>query len=132
MVKLTITTRSNYMKLLYWLLFIMLSFVSVNVLSHGSGPQGFDKIKLTSVKAIYKEGKDGDYVILQGRLTDYYQKDRYEFIDLNNDVIEVELDDEYDWSHIAKDMLIEIEGKLDRDFFSTHVEVMKASPLSEL
>lgn len=120
------------MKLLYWLLFIMLSFVSVNVLSHGSGPQGFDKIKLTSVKAIYKEGKDGDYVILQGRLTDYYQKDRYEFIDLNNDVIEVELDDEYDWSHIAKDMLIEIEGKLDRDFFSTHVEVMKASPLSEL
>ena len=67
-------------------------------------------------------------VTLKGRLTNYLGDDRYEFTDVNGDRIEVELDDDHDWSNIAKDQLIEIVGEVDKDLMSTSLEVKRAAP----
>lgn len=92
------------------------------------GPAGFsnDHDPPSTVREIRARGYDDQNVVLIGRLTAYYGKDKYEFTDLNGDIIEVELDDDHDWSHIAKDQLIVIEGEVERDFFSVSIEVERA------
>ena len=40
----------------------------------------------------------------------------------------MELDDDHDWSNIAKDQLIEIVGEVDKDLMSTSLEVKRAAP----
>lgn len=92
------------------------------------GPGGFsnDVNPPSTVREVRARGYDDQNVVLIGRLTAYYGKDKYEFTDLNGDIIEVELDDDHDWSHISKDQLIVIEGEVERDFFSVSIEVDRA------
>lgn len=96
--------------------------------SLGVAPQGFNNT-INSVSDVLKNGYDDQYVTLKGRLTNYLGRDRYEFTDTNGGKIEVELDDDYNWSHITKDQLIQITGKIDKDIFSTVIEVKNAQPL---
>lgn len=98
------------------------------VAGHGVGPKGFNN--QTSVEQVKKNGRDDQFVILDGRLTAYLGDDRYEFRD-NTGAIEVELDDDRDWSFLSKDELIRIYGKLDVDFLSTKIDVKKAVSLEK-
>ena len=93
-----------------------------------SGPAGFNNQAPTTVKGVLKSAYDDQIVTLKGRLTNYLGDDRYEFTDVNGDRIEVELDDDHDWSNIAKDQLIEIVGEVDKDLMSTSLEVKRAVP----
>lgn len=84
-------------------------------------PRGFNAY-LSSVADIQNKGRDDDKVMLQGRLTNYLGKDNYEFTDVKGDRIEVELDDDVDWSLVHRDQLITISGKLDKNMFTVKVE----------
>lgn len=93
------------------------------------GPQGFDNQAPTTVAGVLKSGYDDQIVSLQGRLTNFLGDDRYEFTDMNGDRIEVELDDDKNWSNISKDQPIIITGEVDKDLLSTTIEVKYAEPL---
>ncbi len=95
----------------------------------GNGPQGFSAAAPNSVAAVRSSGYDDQMVTLQGRLTEYLGHDKYQFTDKNGDTITVELDDDQNWSHIAKDQLIEIYGEIDKDMFSTKIDVKRATPV---
>lgn len=84
-------------------------------------PNGFDNL-LSSIPQIQNKGKDDQYVRLKGRLTSFLGKDCYEFTDSMGNSIEVELDDDIDWSNVHKDQLIEICGKIDKDLFVLKIE----------
>lgn len=84
-------------------------------------PRGFN-IYLNSVVDIQNNGKDDDKVMIKGRLTNYLGKDNYEFTDINGDRIEVELDDDADWSVVHRDQLITIAGSLDKNMFTVKVD----------
>ena len=84
-------------------------------------PTGFNNY-LNTVANIQSYGRDKDYVVLQGRLTSYLYKDCYEFTDLAGNSIEVELDDDVDWSGVHKDQMIEILGKIERNIFRIKIE----------
>lgn len=94
----------------------------------GMGPGGFDNQAPSTVAGVLNSAYDDQIVVLQGRLTKYLGHDRYEFTD-NTGTIEVELDDDRNWSHIAKDQLIEIHGKFDDDFMDKKIDVKRAVPL---
>ena len=94
---------------------------------HYGVPQGFDN-NLNTVAAVQKNAYDDQYVVLRGRLINYLGHDHYEFAD-ETGVIEVELDDDHNWSYLSKGELIEITAKVDRDFFSTELEVKRAVSL---
>ncbi len=102
---------------------------------HHRLPQGFwgDYNRMNNVDEIYLTCRDDDIIILRGRLTRYFGDEDYEFTDENGGTIEVELDDKYDWSHVSKDELIDIVGKVDRDDFRVKLEVReaKAATLSQ-
>lgn len=98
---------------------------------HHNGPRGFDSYTINSIEAIKRYGRDHERVMLRGRLTKYYGKGMYEFTDLNGDTIEVDLDDDQDWSFISKDQLIDVIGKLDVDMFSIELHVKAARPVNE-
>ena len=57
----------------------------------------------------------------------YLGHDRYEFAD-DTGRIEVELDDDRDWSHISKDQQITIFGKVDREHRYVKIDVKDARP----
>lgn len=84
-------------------------------------PNGFDNL-LSSIPQIQNKGKDDQYVRLKGRLTSFLGNDCYEFTDSMGNSIEVELDDDIDWSNVHKDQLIEICGKIDKDLFVLKIE----------
>ncbi|HIV15960.1 MAG TPA: NirD/YgiW/YdeI family stress tolerance protein, partial [Candidatus Avisuccinivibrio pullicola] len=67
----------------------------------------------------------------RGRLTNYLGKDMYEFTDEAGDTIEVELDDDRNWSNIAKDQLIDIYGEVDKDLMSINIDVKRAVPVQQ-
>ena len=94
---------------------------------HPSGPQGFDNPNVGTVAAVSKNAYDDQWVTLRGRLTNYLGHERYEFTDATGS-IEVELDDDRNWSHICKDQLITIYAKVDRDLNSVELEVKEATP----
>lgn len=94
------------------------------------GPRGFGN-ELNTVAAVKKNASDDQHVTLTGRLVNYLGHDRYEFAD-NTGTIEVELDDDYNWSMIAKGQLIQIFGTVDRDFFFTSIDVKRAIPVDNL
>ena len=77
------------------------------------GPQGFDNGPATTIATIYAQGYEDQRVILEGRLTSYIKKDHYVFTDKAGDQIEVELDDDRNWDHLAKDQPIKIMGFVD-------------------
>ncbi len=94
-----------------------------------AGPQGFANQAPNTVATVKSSAYDDQVVILQGRLTNYLGKDHYEFTDTQGGTIEVELDDDYDWSSIAKDQLIEIVGQVDKDLLSVSIDVERATPI---
>lgn len=96
---------------------------------NGGAPQGFTA-NLNTIQAVKSDARDDQYVTLRGRLVDYLGHDHYEFAD-NTGTIEVELDDDYDWSFISKGELIEISGQVDKDFFSTSIDVKRAVSLEQ-
>lgn len=71
-------------------------------------------------------------VQLRGRLTGWLHDEIYEFTDENGDRVCVHLDDDYDWSHIRKDELIDIDGKLfkGRRQGRMHVDVWRAEAVA--
>ena len=95
------------------------------------GPAGFNNQAPGTVKDVLSSAYDDQIVTLKGRLTNYLGDDRYEFTDVNGDRIEVELDDDKDWSSIAKDQLIEIIGEVDKDLMSISLEVKRATPVQQ-
>ena len=95
--------------------------------NYGS-PQGFNTPDMGSVAAVKKNAYDDQWVTIRGRLVNYLGHERYEFTD-GSATIEVELDDDQNWSHVRKNDLIELHGKVDRDFLSTTIEVSHIIPL---
>lgn len=93
-------------------------------------PRGFGN-QLNSIVEIQNKGQDKDRVVLQGRLTNYLGKDNYEFTDLKGDRIEVELDDDVDWSQVHRNQLISIMGKVDKNMFTVKVEAKQYRILPE-
>lgn len=91
----------------------------------GDRPQGFNEIQVTNIQDLRANGYDDQYVSLVGRLTTYLGDDKYEFRD-NTGTVVVELDDDRTWRHIQKDQLIQIYGKLDKDWDKMEIEVKKA------
>lgn len=95
---------------------------------NAGGPQGFPApAALDTVQAVVQNAYDDQRVTLTGKLTNYLGHDRYEFTD-STGRIEVELDDDRDWSHIRKDQTITIFGKVDRDRRGVNIEVKDARP----
>ncbi len=92
-------------------------------------PQGFNNAQAKTVAEILDNAKDHDVVVVQGRLTAHIHGDNYEFTDKNNDKIEVELDDDKDWSFISKDQNIEIVAEVDKDLLHIELEVIDAKVL---
>lgn len=93
------------------------------------GPRGFGHERVMSINEVQSSAKDGQMVFLQGRLTKYFGGEDYEFTDFFGDTIEVELDDDRDWSYLKKDEPINLMGLLDKDMFSIKIEVKKAFPI---
>lgn len=94
------------------------------------GPSGFNHY-LDSVARIQSEGRDEDLVLLRGRLTNYLYEDRYEFTDEAGNSIEVELDNDANWSLVHKNQLIEIFGEVERNMFRIKVEAQDFRALEE-
>lgn len=103
---------------------------SVAQAKHYSGPQGFQNQAPSTVAGVLQNAYDDQIVTLQGRLTAYLGHDRYTFQD-NTGSIEVELDDDRNWSYISKDEYIQIVGKVDKDFWSTTLDVKRAVSLEK-
>lgn len=99
--------------------------------SQPNGPRGFANSEFKNTADVKKNARDDQYVTLTGRLVNYFGHEKYEFADEAGTIV-VELDDDYNWSHIAKDELIQIEGKVDRDFFSVKIEVFRARAVEKL
>ncbi len=99
---------------------------------HPSGragaPQGFEN-PAASINDVMTRAHGHHVAQLRGRLTKYLGKNHYEFTDLRGDRIEVKLDKDYNWSHLKKDQLIEISGKLDKGFMSPVIYVRDARPV---
>ncbi len=95
------------------------------------GPQGFNNQAPNTVASVKSNAYDDQVVTLQGRLTKYLGKDHYEFTDMAGQTIEIELDDDQDWSFISKDMPIEITGEVDKDLISISIDVKRAVPLQQ-
>lgn len=115
---------------------VVLTFAASSLaLAAANGPAGFDDMNApqgfsnqtanTTVRDVLNQGRDDQKVVLTGKLTNYLGHDRYEFTDATGS-IEVELDDDRDWSFIKKDQLITIFGKVDRDHHNINIEVKKA------
>lgn len=102
-------------------LFLTISLAPQAYAGHHFGPQGFDN-HLNSISVIQSHGRDDEMVILRGRLTNFLHKSSYEFTDENGVSIEVELDDDVDWSYVHKDQLIEIIGEVERNMFKLKIE----------
>ncbi|WP_281710238.1 NirD/YgiW/YdeI family stress tolerance protein [Anaerobiospirillum succiniciproducens] len=94
-------------------------------------PTGFD-LYLTSVHQVQTGASDEAEVLIKGRLTGYLYDNNYEFTDLIGQSIEVELDDDVDWSYVHKDQLIEIYGEVDRNMFKVKIEAKHYRILEEV
>lgn len=94
-------------------------------------PTGFD-LYLTSVHQVQTGASDEAEVLIKGRLTGYLYDNNYEFTDLNGQSIEVELDDDVDWSYVHKDQLIEIHGEVDRNMFKVKIDAKHYRILEEV
>ena len=91
-------------------------------------PQGFEPTA-TTVADVLKNSHDDQVVVLKGKFTKLIKHDKYEFVDEAGNAITAELDDDRDWSNIAKDQPIEIEAEVDRYKEWIKLEVKRADPL---
>lgn len=95
-----------------------------------SGPAGFANNQApNTVAGVLSNAYDDQVITLRGRLTNYLGEDRYEFTDEQGGKIEVELDDDQNWSNISKDQLIDIIAEVDKDLMSTTLDVKRAVPV---
>ena len=101
-----------------------------SVSSQSTGPQGFELSTLTSIKDVKEHSVDDQLVYVRGRFTEWLKGDKYWFVDEAGDGIETELDEDYDWSHIRKDQLVEIFAEVNKDWFDIELEVIRAKPLN--
>lgn len=92
-------------------------------------PQGFSLNTLTSLEEVKQQGYDDQLVVLRGRFTRQVTDDKYEFTDEKGNTITAELDDDQDWSHVAKDALVEILAEVDRKDYRVELEVLQAKPV---
>lgn len=97
---------------------------------YGGGPQGFNTPDVGSVAGVKRNAYDDQWVTLRGRLVNYLGEDRYEFSD-DTGSIEVELDDDQNWSFVSKGELIELTGEVDKDFFFTTIDVKRIVSLEK-
>ena len=97
---------------------------------HRGVPGGFGapNLPVVTVAQLQQSYHDDARVAMQGRLTNFYGHDRYEFTDSTGTIL-VELDDDRNWSHINRDQLIMIYGEVDYDDGRIEVEVKHARPL---
>ena len=100
---------------------------SANSASHR--PSGFFEAKPITIRELKERARDEDYVTLRGRFTKRVRGDKYLFTDEAGDTIVAELDDDKDWSHIERDALCEISGKVDKDWNTIELEVKRAVPV---
>ena len=70
-------------------------------------------------------------VSLRGRFTKHLEDDKYEFVDEAGTAIRAELDDDRDWSMIAKDQLVDIMAEVDRYKQWIKIDVIKAAPAAK-
>lgn len=92
-------------------------------------PQGFTLTTLKSLDEVKKHGYDDQLVVVRGRFTRQITHDKYEFTDEKGNTITAELDDDRNWSHVAKDALVEILAEVDRKKRHVELEVLQAKPL---
>ncbi len=98
-----------------------------------SMPGGFENTtKIDSIAAVKDKAKDDQMVFLKGRLTKHLGDEKFEFTDTAGDTIVVKLDDDYDWSHVSKDMPIEIEAEVDKDLMELDLDVKCARPAGQI
>ncbi|HJI94393.1 MAG TPA: NirD/YgiW/YdeI family stress tolerance protein [Sutterellaceae bacterium] len=91
-------------------------------------PQGFALTTLKSIEEVKQNSYDEQLVVLRGRFTRQVSHDKYEFTDEKGNTIVAELDDDKDWSHVAKDALMDILAEVDRDHWKVELEVLEAKP----
>lgn len=105
--------------------------------AYAAGPQGFGAQTaaqpglsgMTTVAKVLEAGRDEDVVRLRGRFTKHIEDDKYEFVDEAGGAIRAELDDDNDWTMIAKDKPVEIEAEVDRYKEWIKLDVIRAKPL---
>ena len=91
--------------------------------------QGFSLTTLKSIEEVRKNSYDEQLVVLRGRFTRQVTHDKYEFTDDKGNTIVAELDDDKNWSHVAKDALMDILAEVDRDRYKVELEVLEAKPV---
>ena len=98
-----------------------------------AGPAGFgpDTAAKTTVADVLAHGADDSIVSLRGRFTKHLEDDKYEFVDEAGTAIRAELDDDRDWSMIAKDQLVDIMAEVDRYKQWIKIDVIKAAPAAK-
>lgn len=92
-------------------------------------PQGFSLTTLKSLEEVKKNSYDDQLVVVRGRFTRQVSHDKYEFTDEKGNTIVAELDDDHNWSHVAKDALMDILAEVDRDKYRVELEVLEAKPV---
>ena len=97
--------------------------------SASAQPQGFSLTTLKSIEEVRKNSYDEQLVVLRGRFTRQVTHDKYEFTDEKGNTIVAELDDDKNWSHVAKDALMDILAEVDRDRYKVELEVLEAKPV---
>ena len=97
--------------------------------SASAQPQGFSLTTLKSIEEDRKNSYDEQLVVLRGRFTRQVTHDKYEFTDEKGNTIVAELDDDKNWSHVAKDALMDILAEVDRDRYKVELEVLEAKPV---
>lgn len=77
------------------------------------GPRGFgdDKDEIKNIPDTLKDVKAGQRVFLKGKLTEKIDDEHYRLSDDQGSVIVI-LDDDEDWSYLAKDEPIRVVGKI--------------------
>lgn len=70
---------------------------------------------LTSVKSVLKDGKDDQWVVLEGKIVERIKGDDYRFRDATG-TIEIDIDDDiFKGQQVSPDTLIRIEGEVDTE-----------------
>jgi uncharacterized protein (TIGR00156 family) len=71
--------------------------------------------EVTTVKSVLKNGKDDQWVVLEGKVIERIKGDDYRFRD-STGVIEVDIDDEvFKGQKITPDTVVRIEGEVDTE-----------------
>lgn len=97
--------------------------------SKSAQPQGFELTTLKSLEEVKKNSYDDQLVTVRGCFTRQVSHDKYEFTDEKGNTIIAELDDDHNWSHIAKDALVDILAEVDRHRQKVELEVLEAKPV---